>query len=180
VWRTPVRILPITIGHAGDTARQCGNAVWMTTSPCRHRMIALRTSPMTHSQRSTPAIPHGNAENDPCSREYLIFAHTFATESGTEPLLRYHKHLGKTHIATGLALSACRQGHAVRFFTAASLVYSSTSKKYLRYHVPFEAAQRYAWCKKSVKIGRSAAARANGVRQRVPRRGRGGGETFER
>jgi len=30
--------------------------------------------------------------------------------------------LGKTHIATGLALAACRQGHAVRFFTAASLV----------------------------------------------------------
>ncbi len=29
--------------------------------------------------------------------------------------------LGKTHIATGLALAACRQGHRVRFYTAAGL-----------------------------------------------------------
>jgi DNA replication protein DnaC len=30
--------------------------------------------------------------------------------------------LGKTHIATALALSACRQGHKVRFFNVAALV----------------------------------------------------------
>ena len=30
--------------------------------------------------------------------------------------------LGKTHIATGLALAACRQGRRVRFYTAAGLV----------------------------------------------------------
>jgi DNA replication protein DnaC len=30
--------------------------------------------------------------------------------------------LGKTHIATGLALAACRQGHKVRFYNAAGLV----------------------------------------------------------
>ena len=30
--------------------------------------------------------------------------------------------LGKTHIATGLALAACRQGHRVRFYNAAALV----------------------------------------------------------
>jgi DNA replication protein DnaC len=30
--------------------------------------------------------------------------------------------LGKTHVATGLALAACRQGHRVRFYTAAALV----------------------------------------------------------
>ena len=30
--------------------------------------------------------------------------------------------LGKTHLATGLALAACRQGHKVRFYTAARLV----------------------------------------------------------
>lgn len=30
--------------------------------------------------------------------------------------------LGKTHVATGLALQACRQGHKVRFYTAARLV----------------------------------------------------------
>ena len=29
---------------------------------------------------------------------------------------------GKTHVATALGLAACRQGHRVRFFTAASLV----------------------------------------------------------
>ena len=30
--------------------------------------------------------------------------------------------LGKTHVATGMALAACRQGHRVRFYTAAGLV----------------------------------------------------------
>jgi DNA replication protein DnaC len=30
--------------------------------------------------------------------------------------------LGKTHIATGLALAACKQGYRVRFYTAAALV----------------------------------------------------------
>jgi len=30
--------------------------------------------------------------------------------------------LGKTHVATGLALASCRQGRRVRFYTAASLV----------------------------------------------------------
>jgi len=30
--------------------------------------------------------------------------------------------VGKTHLATGLALAACRQGHKVRFWTAAGLV----------------------------------------------------------
>jgi len=30
--------------------------------------------------------------------------------------------LGKTHVATGLALAACRQGHRVHFYTAAGLV----------------------------------------------------------
>ena len=30
--------------------------------------------------------------------------------------------LGKTHIVTGLALAACRQGHKVRFYNAAALV----------------------------------------------------------
>lgn len=30
--------------------------------------------------------------------------------------------LGKTHVATGLAMAACRQGHRVRFYNAAGLV----------------------------------------------------------
>jgi DNA replication protein DnaC len=30
--------------------------------------------------------------------------------------------LGKTHVSTGLALAACRQGHRVRFYNAAALV----------------------------------------------------------
>jgi DNA replication protein DnaC len=30
--------------------------------------------------------------------------------------------LGKTHLATGLAVAACRQGKRVRFYTAAGLV----------------------------------------------------------
>jgi DNA replication protein DnaC len=33
-----------------------------------------------------------------------------------------HPGLGKTHLATGIALAACRQGHRVRFYNAAGLV----------------------------------------------------------
>jgi DNA replication protein DnaC len=40
-----------------------------------------------------------------------------------EPLLLVgNPGLGKTHIATGLALAACRQGYRVRFYNAAALV----------------------------------------------------------
>jgi DNA replication protein DnaC len=41
----------------------------------------------------------------------------------TEPVLMVgNPGLGKTHIAIGLALTACRQGHRVRFYNAAALV----------------------------------------------------------
>lgn len=40
-----------------------------------------------------------------------------------EPILMIgNPGLGKTHVATGLALAACRQGYRVRFYTAAGLV----------------------------------------------------------
>lgn len=40
-----------------------------------------------------------------------------------EPILMVgNPGLGKTHLATGLALAACRQGHRVRFYNAAALV----------------------------------------------------------
>jgi DNA replication protein DnaC len=40
-----------------------------------------------------------------------------------EPILMLgNPGLGKTHLATGLALAACRQGYKVRFYTAAGLV----------------------------------------------------------
>lgn len=40
-----------------------------------------------------------------------------------EPILMVgNPGLGKTHVATGLALAACRQGHKVRFYNAAGLV----------------------------------------------------------
>ena len=40
-----------------------------------------------------------------------------------EPILMVgNPGLGKTHVAIGLALTACRQGHKVRFYTAARLV----------------------------------------------------------
>jgi hypothetical protein len=41
----------------------------------------------------------------------------------TEPVLFVgNPGLGKTHVATGLALAACRQGYRVRFYNAATLV----------------------------------------------------------
>jgi DNA replication protein DnaC len=41
----------------------------------------------------------------------------------TEPILMVgNPGLGKTHLATGLAAAACRQGHKVRFYNAAALV----------------------------------------------------------
>jgi DNA replication protein DnaC len=40
-----------------------------------------------------------------------------------EPILMVgNPGLGKTHVATGVALAACRQGHRVRFYNAAALV----------------------------------------------------------
>jgi DNA replication protein DnaC len=40
-----------------------------------------------------------------------------------EPILMVgNPGLGKTHVATGLAIAACRQGHKVRFYNAAALV----------------------------------------------------------
>ncbi|MDH4137410.1 MAG: IS21-like element helper ATPase IstB [Anaerolineae bacterium] len=40
-----------------------------------------------------------------------------------EPILMVgNPGLGKTHVATGMALAACRQGHRVRFYNAAGLV----------------------------------------------------------
>ena len=41
----------------------------------------------------------------------------------TEPIILVgNPGLGKSHVATGLALAACRQGHRVRFYTTAALV----------------------------------------------------------
>lgn len=41
----------------------------------------------------------------------------------TEPILMIgNPGLGKSHVATGLALAACRQGHRVRFYNVATLV----------------------------------------------------------
>ena len=41
----------------------------------------------------------------------------------SEPILMIgNPGLGKTHVATGLALAACRQGHRVRFYNVATLV----------------------------------------------------------
>jgi DNA replication protein DnaC len=43
--------------------------------------------------------------------------------SRTEPVILIgNPGLGKTHVATGLALAACRQGRRVRFYTVAGLV----------------------------------------------------------
>ena len=40
-----------------------------------------------------------------------------------EPILMVgNPGLGKTHVATGMALAACRQGHKVRFYNTAGLV----------------------------------------------------------
>jgi len=43
-------------------------------------------------------------------------------DKGESVLLVGNPGLGKSHVATGLALAACRQGHRVRFYNAAGLV----------------------------------------------------------
>jgi DNA replication protein DnaC len=43
-------------------------------------------------------------------------------DKGESILLVGNPGLGKSHVATGLALAACRQGHRVRFYNAAGLV----------------------------------------------------------
>lgn len=62
------------------------------------------------------AIPHLNKQRvlDLARGEYIHRA---------EPIILVGQPgLGKTHISTGLALVACRQGHRVRFYNAAALV----------------------------------------------------------
>jgi DNA replication protein DnaC len=62
------------------------------------------------------AIPHLNKQRvlDLARGEYL---------TKKEPvILLGNPGLGKTHVSTGLALAACRQGYRVRFYNAAALV----------------------------------------------------------
>jgi len=62
------------------------------------------------------AIPHLNKQRilDLARGEYLTQASPI--------ILLGNPGLGKTHIATGLAVAACRQGYRVRFYNAATLV----------------------------------------------------------
>lgn len=52
----------------------------------------------------------------------LELAHGHYIRTAEPILLVGNPGLGKTHLATGRALAACRQGHRVRFYTAAELV----------------------------------------------------------
>ncbi|NLE94831.1 MAG: ATP-binding protein [Dehalococcoidia bacterium] len=57
------------------------------------------------------------------SKQYVLELAQGSYVRQAEPLLLVgNPGLGKTHLATGLALAACRQGHRVRFYNAAALV----------------------------------------------------------
>jgi len=56
------------------------------------------------------------------SQRVLALAQGHYIRTAESILLVGNPGLGKTHIATGLALTACRQGHRVRFYNAAALV----------------------------------------------------------
>lgn len=61
-------------------------------------------------------VPHVNKQ------AILELAHGHYIAKAEPILLVGNPGLGKTHLATGLALAACRQGRRVRFYTAADLV----------------------------------------------------------
>ncbi len=54
--------------------------------------------------------------------QILALAHGHYIPAAESVLLIGNPGLGKTHIASGLALAACKQGYRVRFYTAAALV----------------------------------------------------------
>lgn len=57
------------------------------------------------------------------SKQYVLELAQGGYVRQAQPLLLVgNPGLGKTHVATGLALTACRQGHRVRFYNAAALV----------------------------------------------------------
>jgi DNA replication protein DnaC len=60
--------------------------------------------------------------NAPYVLQVLDLARGIYIQKAETILLVGNPGLGKTHIATGLALAACRQGYKVRFYNAAGLV----------------------------------------------------------
>ena len=60
--------------------------------------------------------------SSPAKTTVLDLAHGHYLLKAEPILLVGNPGLGKTHVATGLALAACRQGRRVRFFNAAGLV----------------------------------------------------------
>jgi len=63
--------------------------------------------------RCVPSLP---------KQQVLALAQGHYIRQAESILLVGNPGLGKTHIATGLALTACRQGHRVRFYNVAALV----------------------------------------------------------
>ncbi|MDY7076687.1 MAG: IS21-like element helper ATPase IstB, partial [Chloroflexota bacterium] len=58
----------------------------------------------------------------PNKQRVLELARSSYVQKAEPILLVGNPGLGKTHVATGLALAACRRGHKVRFYNAAGLV----------------------------------------------------------
>src|ERR1039457_5969931 len=56
------------------------------------------------------------------SENYLVQHELFGPWAGSSSCLVSEPGTGKTHLATGLAIAACRQRRRVRFTTAAALV----------------------------------------------------------
>lgn len=60
--------------------------------------------------------------SSPNKQRVLELARSTYIQKAEPILLVGNPGLGKTHVATGLALAACRRGHKVRFYNAAGLV----------------------------------------------------------
>lgn len=60
--------------------------------------------------------------SSPNKQRVLELARSSYIQKAEPILLVGNPGLGKTHVATGLALAACRRGHKVRFYNAAGLV----------------------------------------------------------
>jgi DNA replication protein DnaC len=60
--------------------------------------------------------------SSPHKQRVLELTHGSYIQKAKPILMVGHPGLGKTHVATGAALVACRQGHRVHFYNAAGLV----------------------------------------------------------
>jgi DNA replication protein DnaC len=125
--------LAAVLAHYQDLATQAAQAKWRYEAYLT-ALLALETERRTRNRRirrikearfpmlkeladfDFDAAPQLNQQ------QVLALAEGEYLDAAEPVLLLGNPGLGKTHVAIGLALAACRQGHRVRFYTVTGLV----------------------------------------------------------